>query len=361
MSRKALVPGHRLGPYLLEAKLALGGMAELWSAREQTAGLPERNIALKVMHPNCARDKDFRMMFVDEVRIALRLQHENIVRVYSSHEVDGHLFQSMELLDGVDLRKVVRSLVEMGEWFPTPLALVVGYNIARALNYAHMRRDESGLPMNIIHRDVSPHNVMLTRDGGVKLLDFGIAKAQERMTRTAAGVIKGKLSYMSPEQAMGHPLDQRSDIFSLGIVLWELMAMQRLFRGKSESDMLGVVVDAQIPDLKGKNPSVPTEAVELVHKMLSANRKHRPDTMQAVERGLMRIIARSYRPETSNQTALQKWLVRLLPGPKKRSQGTAVMPDEGTGQTNLTVQTEADRTQPDVYPPFSHGDETERD
>src|SRR5262245_27178012 len=196
-----LASGKQLGPFTLDRRLALGGMAEIWLAVQNTER-GARPTALKILLTPYARDPTFRGMFADEVRIASRLTHENIVEVYGSFEVEGHLFQAMEIVDGKDLRRVLSTLARAGESFPVALALLVGREVARALAYAHSKRGEDGKPLEIVHRDVSPHNVMLTRNGMVKVLDFGIASAAERLTRTRTGVIKGKISYMAPEQAM---------------------------------------------------------------------------------------------------------------------------------------------------------------
>ena len=181
-----LAPDVVLGPFILREKLALGGMAEIWAAEHEG-----RAVALKILQPMFGKDQSFRAMFQDEVDIATKLKHANIVQVFGAHENDGFVFQSMELIEGRDLRRVLSGLARASRWFPVRMALSVGQQVARALAYAHARRGDDGRSLEIVHRDVSPHNVMIALDGRVKVLDFGIARAAERLARTRPGVIKG--------------------------------------------------------------------------------------------------------------------------------------------------------------------------
>jgi serine/threonine protein kinase len=311
VSSEELASGKQLGPFILDRRLALGGMAEIWLA-EQKMERGTRPIALKILLAPYAKDPTFRGMFADEVRIASRLTHENIVEVYGSFEVEGHLFQAMEIVDGKDLRRVLSSLARAGEQFPVPLALLVGREVARALAYAHSKRAEDGKPLEIVHRDISPHNVMITREGCVKVLDFGIASAAERLTRTRTGVIKGKISYMAPEQAMALGVSPRTDIFALGIVLWEMLAMQRLFKAESDAIVLERVVKAEVPSIREHNPNVPEEAAALLAHMLQQRATNRPESMRAIENSLTRILMRHFREDQSTAQALSMWAAGWL-------------------------------------------------
>src|SRR5688572_11333405 len=217
-------------------------MAEIWSARRDGQA-----VALKILQPMFSKDQSFRAMFQDEVDIATKLTHANIVEVYGAHEIDGFVFQSMELIEGRDLRRVLSALARASRWFPVRFALYVGQHVARALAYAHARRGEDGRSLEIVHRDVSPHNVMIAMDGRVKVLDFGIARAAERLARTRPGVVKGKIPYMAPEQALAVGVTPQTDIFALGVVLWETLAMRRLFRAESDPELLQLVVRAEVP------------------------------------------------------------------------------------------------------------------
>jgi serine/threonine-protein kinase len=343
---KKLSAGLRLGPFVLEARIALGGMAEIWKAREERPhGL--RTVALKILQPYF-EDESFRSMFQDEVRIALRLRHENILEVYDAYEIDGLSIQSMELLDGLDVRRLLQRLSKSERWFPVPLALYVGRCVARALSYAHMRRNEAGKPLEIVHRDVSPHNVMITSSGSVKVLDFGIARAAERITRTRTGVVKGKISYMAPEQAMAARVTPQTDIFATGIVLWEMLAMRRLFNGANDSETLHKIVGAEVPPLLRMNPSVPRDAAKLIHQMLSVSPEQRPESMQQVENALTKILAVQYEPDESDQRALAKWFAQFVEVRNDTPLGTPVV--------ETTEVTETDRTQSMSNDPTAPGD-----
>jgi serine/threonine-protein kinase len=347
---KKLTAGLRVGPFTLEARIALGGMAEIWIAREERE--ETRTVALKILQP-FYEDESFRSMFQDEVRIALRLRHENILEVYDAHELDGLSIQSMELLDGLDVRRLLQRLAKSEQWFPIPQALYVGRCVARALSYAHMRRNEAGKPLEIVHRDISPHNVMVTVGGGVKVLDFGIARAAERITRTKTGVVKGKISYMAPEQAMAARVTPQTDIFSTGILLWEMLAMRRLFHGENDTETLRKVVRAEVPPLLRMNPSVPREAAKLIHQMLSASPEQRPESMQQVENALTKILAVQYESEESDQAALAKWFAQFVEERSDTPLGTPVVdPKDPYGQEI----TEADRTQSMSNEPTKPGD-----
>jgi serine/threonine protein kinase len=338
-----LTAGARFGPFELEARIALGGMAEIWQAIEYSDA-EARSVALKILLPFFGEDPNFHGMFQDEVRIALRLRHENILEVFGAHELDGYSIQAMELLEGLDVRRVLQRLVKNGQWFPIPLALYVGCCVARALSYAHMRRNEAGVPLEIVHRDVSPHNVMLTTSGGVKVLDFGIARAAERITRTKTGVIKGKIAYMAPEQAMAARVTPQTDIFAAGILLWEMLSMRRLFHAETDSETLRRVIKADVPPLMQANPSVPRDAAKLIHEMLSASPEDRPSSMQQVENALTKVLAVQYEPDDSGPRALAKWFAQFVTVRTKTPLGTRVA-DASLVETDTAI-TDVDGTEP---------------
>jgi eukaryotic-like serine/threonine-protein kinase len=299
-----------LGPFVLEEKLALGGMAEIWSAKREG-----ELVALKILQPMFSKDQSFRAMFQDEVDIATRLTHANIVQVYGAHEYDGWVMQSMELIEGRDLRRLLSSLARAGRWFPVRFAMYLGQQVARALAYAHARRGDDGRPLEIVHRDVSPHNVMVARDGRVKVLDFGIARATERLARTRPGVVKGKIPYMAPEQALAVGVSPQTDIFALGVVLWETLAMRRLFRGESDPEVLQQVVRAEIPPLTESNEKVPDDVAALIHRMLAQRAADRPASMQEVENELGRMLARHFGEVA--QADFAAWAEPFLEGQKR--------------------------------------------
>jgi hypothetical protein len=353
--RVTLAPGARLGAFVLEGQVAVGGMAEIWSGRRVADGARR---ALKILRSEFTRDAAFRAMFEDEVRIATQLQHRNIVAVFGVEEAGGHLFQIMELVDGWDLRRVLSHLVRTGRRWPVRLALFVAREVAEGLSYAHTRVGDAGRPLNIVHRDVSPHNVMLGADGRVRVLDFGIARAAERTSRTRTGIIKGKLAYMAPEQALAVGVTPQTDIFAAGVVLWEMLALERLFAGSSDAEVVERVVKAEVPPIRDHNPEVPEAAAQLLSKMLAQRAPDRPATMADVQRALDRILADELGgPEAGEvgEAALQAWLLRHGPEPREdadtRLPGGGPTPPPGVADTGPsaaepTVTMAADPTWP---------------
>jgi tetratricopeptide (TPR) repeat protein len=221
----------RVGGYVLEERIARGGMAEVWRARDGDGNV----VCIKRLDPSLRHDVDFIEMFRDEAALVLDLDHENIVRVHELVDTDEELAQVMELVDGPSLARIRAALGEDG--LSVPEALQIGIYLCRALHHAHTRRRDGhpdGEPLQIVHRDVSPQNILIDKQGRVKLVDFGVAKAAQRLTRTRAGTLKGKLSYMAPEQARGDVVDHRADQFAAGILLWEMLTGRRLFGGRNE-------------------------------------------------------------------------------------------------------------------------------
>ena len=331
--------GGQLGPFVLDKRVAMGGMAEIWAARRQSD--PSRVHALKVLLPNLARDQMLRDMFMDEVRIAERLRHPNIVQVDGVYEDGSWLFQAMELLDGKDLRRLLSACLKAGKRMPVPIAVMIATDVARALCYAHQAKSESGEALDIVHRDVSPHNVIVSKDGVVKVLDFGIARAKERLTKTTRGVIKGKAAYMAPEQALAQPLSPQTDVYALGIVLWEMLAMRRLFKGSSDAVVLAAVCEGDVPPIRLANPDVSEALSAVVMKMLSLRPTQRHASMKKVEYDLLRVLFAEFPDQDDTQAVLTAWVRPLLEPPK----GTAVMPN-----TVLPPLNEDDATSTDTDP-----------
>ena len=303
-----LQQGITLGRFALDKRLAMGGMAEIWLAHDS---MTSKACALKVLLPELSSDPAIRTMFMDEVRLTMRLKHRNIVRVDGVFEVEDYFFQAMEVLEGKDVRRLLSQCVQSDEAFPVSVALVIGASVAKALAYAHDLKSESGVPLEIVHRDISPHNIMLCSDGTVKVLDFGIARAKERATKTAQGVIKGKLAYMAPEQAIAQPVTHKADIFSLGIVLWEMLAMRRLFFGSSDAETLALVCEAQIPPLQEFRDDVPAELSELIVQMLQLKPDNRPADMRTVENRLKKVI-HQFEPSVVDDDSIREWATSYL-------------------------------------------------
>jgi len=218
-----------LGQYRLVRKLGTGGMAEVFLASQRMEAEVVRPVVIKAILPHLAEDERFVQMFMREARVAAMLSHPNIVHIHDVATLDGRPCIIMEFLKGRDLWMVMQRLVTAGEKVPPKYAAAIIGQAAAALDYAHRKLDRHGSPLDLVHRDISPHNLFITRDGIVKVLDFGIAKSAYQQDRTASGVIKGKLPYMSPEQARGKDVDHRTDQFALGVVMWEMLTGERLF------------------------------------------------------------------------------------------------------------------------------------
>ncbi len=247
MARSTLQLNTYLGPYYLVKLIAIGGMAEIYMATSKGVGGYEKRLALKVIHPDYADDRRFVQMLVDEAKIAVKLNHPNIAQTFDLGRIGNCYFISMEFVDGADFFQVLKRTSEMGREFPVPASLLVAHEALRGLDHAHKKCDEDGQPLQIIHRDVSPQNMLISRQGEVKLVDFGIAKAANLSTKTRSGVIKGKLVYMSPEQSWGESVDQRSDVFSAGIVLYEALTGGSIYLEKNPVKLLEMVRKAAIP------------------------------------------------------------------------------------------------------------------
>src|SRR5580692_2855373 len=239
--------GRSVGKYQLLAVLGRGGMADVFLALSRGPMGFSKLVVLKRLRRALADDKGFRNMFLDEARLAARLNHPNVVHTHEVGEDKGNYFIAMEYLEGQSLNKVIHELSKRGETLPELVCARIISDALAGLHYAHELKDFDGTPLDIIHRDVSPHNVFVTYDGQVKLVDFGIAKAALSQVQTEVGVLKGKVAYMAPEQAMGTDVDGRADIFAMGIVLWELLAQERLMTGESAAATLLRLLQQPIP------------------------------------------------------------------------------------------------------------------
>jgi hypothetical protein len=259
----------RLGPYDLLRRIATGGMAEVYLARRAGPHGFQKTVAVKRILPQYARDPDFVAMFVDEARVCARLAHPNIVQVFDFGEQDGELYMAMEYVDGTTGARLIRAASAEDEEIPLDVCLHIAVSILRALEYAHSARDEAGKPLSLVHRDVSPGNVLIDGSGTVKLTDFGIARAAQIERRTDAGQLKGKLGYMSPEQVLGRDLDARSDIFTLGIVLAEMLILRPLFSGGKELDVLLRIRDADVSAIDRSGSRVPDDVRAVLFRALS--------------------------------------------------------------------------------------------
>jgi hypothetical protein len=284
---------ERLGRYQLLRKIAVGGMAEIYLARVSGAGGFEKNVVVKRILPQLAESDEVFTMFLDEARIAATLQHPNLVDIYDAGQEDREYFIAMEHLDGADLHTVARVLRERRTSMPLQHAVFIATSVAAGLHYAHEKLGLDGRPLRIVHRDVTPQNVFLTRDGGVKLVDFGIAKATNRVSTTTHGTLKGKLAYMAPEQCRAEPVDRRSDIYSLGVLLYELTCGRRPHRGRSEYELLHEIVEGTVPPPSLAVSGYPAELEAIVMRALAPDAAARYQSALAMERDLERFARRN--------------------------------------------------------------------
>jgi len=275
------------GKYLLLGKIARGGMAEIYRA-VPVAG-PPRRLAIKCMRAHLAKESRFVEMFIREGKLAMMLQHPSIVKTFDVGAVDGRYFITMEYLGGQDLNAMLRRCQETSRRVPVPHAIYIAAQVCRALHYAHTLTNSRGEPLNIVNRDVSPSNIRLSYDGDVKLLDFGIAQAVLQVS-SEIGVLKGKFSYMSPEQVRGLPVDRRTDVFSTGIVLHEMLACERLFRDESEFVLMEKVRRAEVRPPSAFNRRVPAELDAVVMRALQREPAGRFQTSEEMAQDLERLL-----------------------------------------------------------------------
>jgi serine/threonine protein kinase len=257
-------------------------MAELFLARTVGPNGFEKVVALKKILPKYTERQKYISLFCDEARLAASLNHANIVQVYDIGLDSGNYFFAMEFLHGQDLRSILHRAWREGEKMPIGFAVQIATQVAAALHYAHEMKRPDGSLVDIVHRDVSPSNIIVTYDGAVKLLDFGVAKASTRTVKTRTGTLKGKISYMSPEQAKGAPVDRRSDIFSLGIVLWEMVTTSRLFRGENDLATLQQIINVPPKKATEARPDCPPELERILVKALSQDVTERYQTADEV-------------------------------------------------------------------------------
>ncbi len=269
------VPGSRVGRYRLLARLGSGGMAEVFLGNVDGPSRFSKFVAIKRMRPELTTSSEFVNLFLEEARTASMLSHPNICQIYELARVDDEYLLVMEYLEGVPLSTVM--LAAFRDPTPYDIRFIIGILLqsCAGMHYAHELRDENGKPYGIVHRDVSPPNLFVTTNGLVKVLDFGIAKSSNSIVRTMTGQIRGKFSYMSPEQLRGHKLDRRSDVFALGIVLYEMLAARRLFRRTNRLNIFHAIVRDPLPPIQSFRSDLTQEMVAIVQRALARDREER--------------------------------------------------------------------------------------
>ena len=293
------------GPYELLDRVAVGGMAEVFKAKRSGVEGFEKIVAVKRILPHLSDNQEFVDMFVNEAKMVAGLTHPNIVQIFDLGRIDTSYYIAMEYVHGRDLRTILRRAKDRGLRMPLDLALRIASLVCSALEYAHRKKDERGRPMEIVHRDVSPQNILISFEGDVKLTDFGIAKAATKASTTDRGALRGKLLYMSPEQAWGRPMDRRSDLFSLGLVLYETITDQKPFLGGSggnEMSVLETVRECRIGPPREANPRIPEELDRLVVRALAKDPDERFQDASEMGRSLDRVLRERHAP-TSTELA----------------------------------------------------------
>ncbi|MEC7521926.1 MAG: serine/threonine-protein kinase [Myxococcota bacterium] len=261
--------------YEPKARLAAGGMAEVWRGDAVFEDGGRHAVAIKRVLPELGKQQVYRSMFEDEARLGMMLQHENIVRVYDARDVGGTFIMIMELVDGTSLKDLLERAHARKAAMPAATALFIGLELAKALDYAHTARHPDGHALGIIHRDVSPHNLLLSRHGHVKLADFGLADANVHETHLGDGMLGGKLGYLAPEIIRQEPTTHQVDVFALGIVLWEMLCGRRLFVGDDDAGTVRAVARCEVPPARAYNKGVTESVEELLRDLLASHTEER--------------------------------------------------------------------------------------
>lgn len=284
-------------------------MAEIFLAKTRS----EQTVALKRIHPNLISKSKFIQMFLDEARTVIQLRHPNIVQMLDFGKVNDSYFFTMEWIDGKSFAEVINRQLEMGIKFPPPVALWLSMDICEGLAYAHAKRDHYNQPLGIVHRDISPPNILITKSCIAKVADFGIAEIRNKGVQTQPGVIRGKFSYMSPEQSYGEVLDQRSDIFSVAVVLHELLSDQRLFLRDNEQATIDAVRECVIPPLDKYRNDIPKQLSKVLNRALSEDPKDRYPDAPSLADELARVLKSEYPDSTRDD--VRNFLSKLFSTP----------------------------------------------
>jgi len=330
--------GTRFGKYTLLNRIAVGGMAEVFLARQEGLEGFEKTICIKRIRPHLSSQPNFVRMFLNEAKLAAQLNHPNVVQIYDLGRVNDSYFIAMEYISGRDMSRIIPKAEKAGISFPMIYALRIASNVCEGLYYAHTKTDAYGNPLNVVHRDITPENILVSFNGTVKIVDFGIAKANTQLEQTRAGEIKGKLSYMSPEQCMGHVLDARSDIFSFGSVIYEWITGYKLFTGENEMAILKSIIDGKIYPPSYFKEDVPEAVERILMKALDKDKSKRYQSAWEMQFDIDTYLASSeFTPSNIHLSNFLKQIFgdeierekELLLKHKEESERTARAPGEG--------------------------------
>ncbi|MDC3958241.1 serine/threonine protein kinase [Polyangium jinanense] len=295
--------GHQQQRYRVLDRLASGGMAEVFLA--ESAGIEgfKKRVAIKKVLPHLSEKKRFIAMFLDEARLSANLTHSNVAQVFDIGVGDNAYFIVMEYVDGSDLKAVIEYLRKMKRPFPVEVAVYMAEKICDGLAYAHEAKNPEGQPLRIVHRDVSPANVLITKYGEIKIVDFGLAKATSQLEKSEPGIVKGKFGYLSPEATQGLEVDVRTDVFAVGIILWEILAQKRLFHGDNDLQTVMRVREAVVPPLAQLNKDVPPELEKIIHRALARDPEKRYPSARELGRALNGFLFKFGRPVGAHDVA----------------------------------------------------------
>ncbi|NOY94369.1 MAG: serine/threonine protein kinase [Deltaproteobacteria bacterium] len=297
-------PGDQIDHYQVIAQLKSGGMATLFLARRQGAAGFAKHVAIKLIHSHLATNDRFVQMFVDEAMLSARIHHPNVVHVEELGETEGTYYLVMEYVHGGSLAQLLKALAKARRRMLPELAVSIAVAVADGLHAAHETTGDDGRLLGVVHRDVTPENVLIAFKGHVKLIDFGVAKARERTNQTTAGTLKGKFAYMAPEQAKGLAVDRRTDIYALGIVLWEMLTMRRLFKSQNDLELLDMVRDPHVRPPSELAPGIPPALDAVVLKALAPNADDRYPDGRAFRRALADAVPRALAMDASHLSDL---------------------------------------------------------
>jgi serine/threonine protein kinase len=336
------------GKYFLVDRIAVGGMAEIFKAKTFSHGGFEQILVIKRILSHLGDNEEFVEMFIDEAKVSVALQHANVIRIYDFGKILDNYFIAMEWVDGKDSRNLLKKLSKQRKFLPVEYAAYIAHEACKGLEYAHRKTDLQGRPYGIVHRDVSPSNILVSYEGDVKVADFGIAKAENNAYDTKDGVLKGKFEYMSPEQAEGVEIDNRSDIFSLGIIFHEMLTGRRLFKTNSETETLEKIKKGEYPTPSSIHSRVPPELDRIVMKALARNRDERYQSAKEMQDDLVGFLLPATTDQIRQRVArfMEETFAEEIAEERKRLEDNArvadtlrrSMPDsQWDGSTNTTM------------------------
>lgn len=326
--------------YQVIERIDAGGMAEVFKANSTSLQGFQKLVAIKRILPNLTQNQRFIRMFLDEAKVSLHLNHNNTVHVFDLGIADGTYFIVMEYVDGTNLKNVIEHLNQEGKTLPIEQAVFIAIEVCKGLTHAHEKRDQDGRPLDIVHRDVSPPNVLISRAGEVKLTDFGLAKAKSQAEITDPGVVKGKFGYLSPEAAHGEDVDLRTDIFAVGILLWEMLTGRRLFLGDTDYQTLEQVRAARTRPVSSIRPDIPPELDQLLARALERDTDKRFQTAQSFAQALAQFLFRYGRVVTNYDLAPHVTGYLEKRGQRRRTEREVAVDDAVQRELNQIVSLE---------------------